>query len=129
MGTVPESCPVTRDIATGLEVRAHYEPLRRAVQNLVSNAVEATDERGITVIAEGKPEAHTVVIRIADHGPGVPDDQRDRIFEPYVTTKPGGTGLGLALAKQTVVAHGGTLRIETAEGAGASFVMELPVHA
>ena len=127
--TVPESCPVTRDIATGLEVRAHYEPLRRAVQNLVSNAVEATDERGITVIAEGKPEAHTVVIRIADHGPGVPDDQRDRIFEPYVTTKQGGIGLGLALAKQTVVAHGGTLRIETAEGAGASFVMELPVHA
>ena len=60
-----------------------------------------------------------------DHGPGVPPEIRDRLFEPYVTTKTGGTGLGLALVRQTIEDHGGQIRYEEPPGGGARFVVEL----
>ena len=61
-----------------------------------------------------------------DHGPGVPEALRERLFEPYVTGKKGGTGLGLALVRQTIEAHGGRVRHEPTPGGGATFVMTLP---
>jgi signal transduction histidine kinase len=60
-----------------------------------------------------------------DHGPGVPSEIRDRLFDPYVTAKAGGTGLGLALVRQTIEDHGGTIRLEDTPGGGATFVVEL----
>jgi len=83
-----------------------------------------TDHRGIRVSAQRT--AHTVAIAVRDHGPGVPDDMKDRIFEPYVTTRAGGTGLGLALVRQTVLAHEGTVTVTDAEGGGALFTVRLP---
>ena len=53
-----------------------------------------------------------------DHGPGVPSEIRDRLFDPYVTAKAGGTGLGLALVRQTIEDHGGTIRLEDTPGGG-----------
>jgi signal transduction histidine kinase len=98
--------------------------LRRAVENVVRNAVEATDARGIVVTATRVDGA--IRLAIADHGAGVPPEDRERIFQPYMTTKSKGTGLGLTMARQAAVAHGGTLVVETAPSGGAVFAFTLP---
>ncbi len=122
--TVPEDYPVRRRIGGGLVIRGHYEALRRALQNVVRNAVEVTDAEGIEITAErDEPHGSSVRVTIADHGPGVPPEDRDRIFEPYFTTKKLGTGLGLALVRQTVLAHGGTIAVEDSPWGGAAFVL------
>jgi signal transduction histidine kinase len=66
-----------------------------------------------------------LAIEVADDGPGVPPDQRARIFEPFVTGRPDGTGLGLAVVREVASAHGGLVRLDDAE-AGARFIMEIP---
>lgn len=126
--TVPDGIPVQRSVSPDVVIDGHYEPLRRAVQNLLRNAVEVTDDQGIAVTVDHNDKASTssVQLRIADHGPGVPREVRDQIFEPYFTTKELGTGLGLALVKQTVNAHGGSVTVENTPGGGATFVVELP---
>lgn len=103
----------------------HYDPLRRAFSNILRNAAEACGEVGgldITVAPDG---GGGVRIEIRDHGPGVPDDIVERIFDPYFTGKPGGTGLGLALVKQTIEMHGGTVRLAATPGGGATFVVRM----
>jgi len=66
-----------------------------------------------------------VRIEIRDHGPGVPPEMADRIFDPYCTGKPGGTGLGLALVKQTIEMHGGSIQLTETPGGGATFVVQM----
>jgi signal transduction histidine kinase len=123
--TVPEGIPVRRSTEAQLVVHGHYEPLRRAVQNLLRNAIDVTSDEGITVHANRTENG--VTLSISDHGPGVDPEVRDRIFEPYFTTKELGTGLGLAIVKQTVQVHGGTVFIDDTPGGGATFTIELPV--
>jgi signal transduction histidine kinase len=103
----------------------HYDPLRRAFSNLVRNAVEACEERGVLDISAAPDAAGGVRIEISDRGPGVPADVAGRIFDPYFTGKPGGTGLGLALVKQTIEMHGGTIAVEETPGGGATFVVRI----
>ncbi|HEU4681667.1 MAG TPA: HAMP domain-containing sensor histidine kinase [Gemmatimonadales bacterium] len=100
---------------------AHYDPLRRAFSNILRNAVEACEERGIVEIISAPDQNGGVVIEIRDHGPGVPPEMVDRIFDPYCTGKAGGTGLGLALVKQTIEIHGGTISLSETPGGGATF--------
>ena len=123
-GVSEAGCPVSRNVEPGLSVRGHYEPLRRAVENVVRNAVAFTDGTGIAIVA--RRSAGGIEVTVRDHGPGVPDDMKDRIFEPYVTTRKGGTGLGLALVRQTVRAHGGHVTVSDAAGGGAQFTITLP---
>jgi signal transduction histidine kinase len=103
----------------------HYEPLRRAFANLYRNAAEAMQGRGaidVTVTGDGSGLAVT----IADHGPGIPEDLRHRIFEPYFTTKADGTGLGLALVRNTLEAHRGSISVSETPGGGATFAIVFP---
>jgi len=72
-----------------------------------------------------KPLTPEGVVTIADHGPGVPDELRQQVFEPYFTTKQDGTGLGLALVRQTIEAHNGTIRATDTPGGGATFSIVL----
>ncbi len=102
----------------------HYDPLRRAFSNILRNAVEACDGRGEIEIAVA-PDHGGARVTVRDHGPGVPPEDAERIFEPYFTGKAGGTGLGLALVRQTVELHGGTIEIEPTPGGGATFVVRL----
>jgi signal transduction histidine kinase len=102
----------------------HYEPLQRAFSNIVRNAVEACDARG-EIELTARPENGGVRVEIRDHGPGVPPELAGRLFEPYVTAKSGGTGLGLALAKQAVEMHEGAIAVEETPGGGATFVVRL----
>lgn len=112
-------------------VEGHYEALVRAFRNLVRNAVEAMEGSDaprriqVRLTAVAAPEAG-VEVTIADTGPGVPEDVRERIFEPDYTTKSRGTGLGLTLVRQAVAAHGGTVTARGRPEGGAEFVVRLP---
>ena len=106
-------------------VLGHYEPLRRAFANLYRNAAEAMQGRGaIDVNVTG--DATGLAVTIADHGPGIPADLRQRVFEPYFTTKDDGTGLGLALVRVTLEAHRGTIAVSETPGGGATFAILFP---
>jgi nitrogen fixation/metabolism regulation signal transduction histidine kinase len=123
-------------VPSGVEVRltanggprtlmGHYEPLRRAFANLYRNAAEAMQGRGaIDVTVTG--DAGGLVVSIADHGPGIPAELRQRVFEPYFTTKADGTGLGLALVRLSLEAHGATISIADTPGGGATFSIVFP---
>ncbi|HEV8509810.1 MAG TPA: HAMP domain-containing sensor histidine kinase [Gemmatimonadales bacterium] len=106
-------------------VLGHYEPLRRAFANLYRNAAEAMQGHGtidVTVTGDGAGLA----ITIADHGPGILPELRQRVFEPYFTTKHDGTGLGLALVRVTLEAHRGTISVSETPGGGATFAIVFP---
>lgn len=109
-----------------VRMRMDYGQLNRALLNLLLNAIEAVP-RGGSVTVRSMASAGTVRIQIADTGPGIAAEHVERIFEPYFTTKEGGTGLGLALAHKIVQEHGGELRAENGVAGGAVLTMSLPV--
>jgi signal transduction histidine kinase len=125
---VPTGVSVERDYAKdAAEMRADRDLLVRAFGNLVKNACEAMSGEGTLRVETRAREGGWIAIAIADSGPGVPAADRERIFTPYYTTKPDGTGLGLALVLRVVEDHGGALSLDPSE-AGARFVMVLPVE-
>jgi signal transduction histidine kinase len=108
-------------------VEGYYDALSRALVNLVLNAVEAMGERGGSLaVSLGETDAGKVGIRIADSGPGLPAGSEQRLWDPDFTTKPRGTGLGLALVRQTIHAHGGEVIARTAASGGAEFEIVFP---
>jgi signal transduction histidine kinase len=121
-------------------VECYPGKLNQVFMNLLSNAIDALQThpcpRLITIRTEVKDEGglihpNHVVIRIADNGPGIPDDVKKHIFDPFFTTKPVGvgTGLGLSISHSIVVEkHHGNLICISAPGQGAEFVIELPVQ-
>ena len=128
-GLARTSVPPTMRVRLALDpalptLLGHYDPLRRAFGNIMRNAVEACDAQGEIEIA-ARAEDGGVRIEIRDHGPGVPPELTGRLFDPYVTGKSGGTGLGLALARQTVELHQGGIAIEATPGGGATFVVRM----
>jgi two-component system, NtrC family, sensor kinase len=76
-----------------------------------------------------KKENDKVIITVRDNGNGIPEKVRDKIFQPFFTTKPTGqgTGLGLSLSYDIIKAHGGEIKVETKEGEGAEFIIQLPI--
>ena len=108
-------------------VRADESKLRRVLENLVKNAIDAVGSRpGVVRVTIERPQPGRVRISVADDGPGVaPDVDVFRLFE---TTKPQGTGIGLAVAKQIVLAHGGGIDFANVVPHGAVFSIDLPVE-
>jgi signal transduction histidine kinase len=106
----------------------HPSTLRRAVLNVVQNAIEAMPTGG-TLRLECLRTAAEVQVRIRDSGSGIPIEQVPRIFEPLYTTKPGGTGLGLYIVREILVAHGGHVAVESVEGQGTTFLLMFPISA
>jgi signal transduction histidine kinase len=101
------------------------DALLRAVRNLLDNAFAVAD----TVAVEVRQTATGPTVSVADNGPGVPADQRERIFEPFVRLPPGprtGTGLGLTIVRRTVESHGGTITYDPSPTGGARFTVHLP---
>jgi signal transduction histidine kinase len=108
-------------------VDADAELLRQAFLNLCVNAIQAMQDRGggrLTVRA--RREGDGVAVEVSDTGPGIDAEARAHIFEPFFTTKATGTGLGLAIVRQAAEAHGGTVEVAGAPGAGATFRVRLP---
>jgi signal transduction histidine kinase len=123
--SVPPTMRVRLALDPALQpVLGHHDPLRRAFGNILRNAVEACDAQG-EIEVTARPEDGGVCVEIRDHGPGVPRELADRLFDPYVTGKSGGTGLGLALARQTVEMHQGSIAVEDTPGGGATFVVRM----
>jgi len=100
------------------------DQIARVLSNLFINAGQAMAGRG-RVVVEGERVGEATTLRVRDDGPGVPTDVRHRIFEALFTTKSKGTGLGLALCRRIVEAHGGTVSLEPSES-GASFLITVP---
>jgi signal transduction histidine kinase len=94
--------------------------------NLLKNAREAVGEKGNVFVAADCHRDHSVEISVRDDGPGIPPDKTERIFEAYYTTKEHGTGLGLAIVKHNVELYGGTVRVESGLGKGATFTLIFP---
>jgi signal transduction histidine kinase len=98
--------------------------------NLLQNAREALGDKGGTIFVNAQCHAdYSVEVTIRDDGPGIPPDKQEKIFEAYYTTKEKGTGLGLATVKHNVELYGGTVRVESALGKGAQFVLVFPARA
>jgi len=106
------------------------EQIKRALVNLIDNAAEAmaevTGDRRITVITREVPERESIELIVADTGPGIPPEDRERIFDPYFSTRKRGTGLGLAIVSRIVAEHQGRIRVQENLPRGARFIIELP---
>jgi two-component system nitrogen regulation sensor histidine kinase NtrY len=108
-------------------LRLDADQMKRVLINLVDNAIEATDQRGRVVISTEFDRAHgRVRLGVSDDGPGVPPQDRDRLFVPHFSTKRRGSGLGLAIVSRIVQEHQGVIRVEENRPHGARFVVELP---
>jgi signal transduction histidine kinase len=111
--------------------------LRQVFVNVIANAVDASQENAAVQIStemlppeadgDGQPPKHYARITIADHGRGMDKATRDRVFEPFFSTKKRGTGLGLAIVKQIVEQHGGRISVASEPGEGSKFRIDLPV--
>jgi signal transduction histidine kinase len=112
------------------KIEADPEQLKEVLINLLVNACEAMGEGGSIVIREeedvAEPLGRVVVIRVQDNGPGMPKSVRDKVFQPFFSTKEEGTGLGLSIAYRIVEEHGGWLSLKSREGGGTTFTITLP---
>jgi len=106
-------------------VRADGEQLGRVIQNLVLNAIDAMPQGGELTIRTRRHGA-SVRLDVADTGGGLTDEERERLFTPYYTTKQHGTGLGLAIVQSVIADHSGRVWVDSAPGRGSTFHIELP---
>jgi NtrC-family two-component system sensor histidine kinase KinB len=110
-------------------VFADRQQVQRVIVNLLTNAIRATVAGG-TITVSGKPREGEVVFSVSDTGAGIPREYLSRIFEPFVqvpNAPPGGSGLGLTIARRIVEAHGGRLTVQSEPGRGSTFTFVVPV--
>jgi signal transduction histidine kinase/CheY-like chemotaxis protein len=115
-------------LPAGLRASARPAELRSIATNLVKNAIEALEPGGEIVVFAEREEGR-LVLTILDDGPGIDEDALASVFEPWVSKKRGGTGLGLALVRDLARGRGGDVRAESARGGGARFTVRLPLLA
>lgn len=130
-------------LKSGVKFKANYETgggllingdpvsIRQVLHNLIKNALEAIETEGLIEInlhRVQKNDTDFIEISLFDDGPGIKEDQIEKIFEPYVTTKAKGTGLGLAIVKKIVEEHGGAIWVDGRRKAGAGFIIQLPAY-
>jgi two-component system nitrogen regulation sensor histidine kinase NtrY len=108
-------------------VRVDPEQMRRVIINLVDNAVEAMERRGvISVETHHEPANHLARVVVADDGPGITTADREKLFMPYFSTKRRGSGLGLAIVRRIIAEHGGSIEVTDNTPRGTRFTIELP---
>ena len=116
---------IRKDLACGSTFYVDHEQIEQVVLNLLINGIEATGWSG-EVRVETRTNNGSVEISVSDTGCGVPDDEMERILQPFYSTKETGTGLGLAISSRIVEAHKGKLHITSRVGQGSTFVVEIP---
>jgi two-component system sensor histidine kinase AtoS len=107
------------------QVQWDRERMRRALLNLVRNAIQASDPGGEVAIRLARDGEH-LLLQVSDNGCGIPPQKRERVFEPFYTSRQQGTGLGLALVTKIVEAHGGSISFTTQTEKGTTFTLRLP---
>ncbi len=108
-------------------VMGHYDALQRSFRNLLLNALQAAGERG-EVEVELSAGDDCLLVAVRDTGPGIPEENLERIWDPDFTTRSRGTGLGLAMVRQTIDLHQGRVTARNRSGGGAVFLVELPME-
>jgi len=119
----------------GIELRLELDPhlpqvqfdpvhLRQVILNIAKNGIEAMGPGGVLTITSGR-EGGRVVVRIADTGEGIPPEIREKIFQPFYSSKPKGSGLGLAISQKIMAAHQGEITIESEPHQGARVTLSL----
>lgn len=110
-----------------LPLSADAEQLRQVLLNLLLNSLDALGAGGrVTISASADRSAQQVLLTVVDTGPGIPESLRSTLFEPFVSSKPSGTGLGLTICRRIVDSHGGTISADNAPSGGAVFTIRLP---
>jgi two-component system sensor kinase FixL len=126
---VLRNCAIDVDLAPDLPaVRGDRVQLQQVLLNLVINGMEAVGphDEGRRVVLQTRPAEGAVCVSVRDHGPGIPGDTLSRVFETFYTTKQGGLGMGLAISRSIVEAHGGKIWAENNPDRGATFSFTLP---
>jgi len=113
-------------VADDLVIDADRDRLYRILFNLIQNAVEAMGEQGGDLHIRARPHQQDILIEIQDTGPGIPDSLRETLFTPFASARPGGTGLGLATARDLARSHGGELSLARSGPQGSCFHLYLP---
>jgi signal transduction histidine kinase len=108
-----------------MEVTGRSVALKRALINVLTNAKQASPSGGTVTVSTRREDGYAVVV-IEDEGPGIPEPEKNRIFDMFVSGKPGGVGLGLYLAKAAVESNRGKITAENRVEGGARFVIRLP---
>lgn len=109
-----------------LQICGNQDALVSALGNLVSNSLQAMPHGAVLDLRVQADANGEIELRLRDNGPGIPAAERERVFHPFFTTRPGGTGLGLAVVLATLRAHHGDVHLETPAGGGCEFVLRLP---
>jgi len=138
----PDATAITieRRFGSVPEVALDEELFTVALSNLIANAVDAMQaseparrrlvlELACQEVGEGDESGREVVFTVADSGPGIPPELRDRIFYPFFTTREAGSGIGLATVQKIVGSHGGSVELESRMGVGSAFRLRLPLEA
>jgi len=127
---IPKEIPCIPDLNSGIELSVDRERLRRAIVNVINNAVQAAQDeksRRNDISVRTNVVGNRLEIRVTDAGPGIPEDVLDKIFEPLFSTKGFGVGLGLPIVKNIMDLHGGDVEIRTEFGKGSTVTLWLPV--
>ena len=120
------------DIKDPCELNADKGKMNQVIYNLMENAIKYTQEGGRIVVTLDRT-TRNAILSVKDNGPGIPQDAIPHIFDRFFrvdkarSRETGGTGLGLSIVRQMVLLHGGTIRVESQEGKGSDFIVELPV--
>ena len=129
LGTASDGIDLELSLAADLPpVLIDHVQIQQVVLNLVRNSIDALsgcETRIISVATARKGDVVEVVVR--DNGPGLPEEVRERVFEPFVSTKPDGIGIGLSICRTIVEAHGGRIAVDTGMPCGAGFRFSVPV--
>lgn len=118
-------------IDENIKLKADRAYLKQVLGNLISNAAEACKGKGNIIIRADlvkTAESRYCRILVRDDGPGIPEDLQNLVFSPYFTTKQGGTGLGLSIVENIVSSHGGSIKLESREGSGSVFYLDIPAE-
>ena len=122
-----EGVDITAELVPGLPpVQGSPGALQQVVLNLVLNAAQSITDRGRVTIRTSGTVASGVEITVEDTGCGIPADKLETIFDPFYTTKPHGTGLGLSVSLNIIREHGGTIDVKSEPGRGTTFILRLP---
>lgn len=141
LNTLSEECTeLVLDMAKdrGVEMKTKLDPelplqtldrdrMKQVILNLATNAIQASLP-GSEVWIKTRKEGQEAVLDVTDHGSGIDEKDREKIFEPFYTTKKGGTGLGLAIVKKIIVVHGGNIRVHVKGEGGVTFSIRLPLE-
>jgi PAS domain S-box-containing protein len=135
--TANQRNPAKIDFAPGTDpimIRIDPAQIEDAVLNLIINALEAADSNGIVTIrlarsqSSDTEEFEEAIVEVADNGGGISEEDLPRIFNPFFTTRQGGTGLGLPAVRRITRAHGGRVEVSSTPGEGSSFTIHLPIR-